>query len=215
MVCGCVGAEEVEPPAVGVLKGFMYDEGRRSKCGPAPAPFLERFERQVDRSGGPEACHLWTGRLANGYGQIRVGSRADGTSRNVQATRVTWEIWYGPIPDGMFVLHNCPDGDRGDCVNVHHLWLGTHEQNMADKVAKGRQYRGGAKIPRPGLKDHPELAAHGSRNGASKLTEVQVGAIRSAHARRVFTQRELARLCGVTERCISNIIRMARWQHIA
>jgi hypothetical protein len=46
-----------------------------------------------------------------------------------------WEETRGPIPDGLHVLHRC---DIPACVNIDHLFLGTHSDNMQDIVAKGR-----------------------------------------------------------------------------
>lgn len=71
-------------------------------------------------------CVEWAGlRFRDGYG--RVGSK--------QAHRVAWEQTYGPIPEGLFVLHRC---DNRPCVNPEHLFLGTNTDNMQDMVAKGR-----------------------------------------------------------------------------
>jgi hypothetical protein len=49
--------------------------------------------------------------------------------------RLAWEVFHGPIPPGMLVLHSC---DHGPCVNVHHLRLGTHADNGVDKRARAR-----------------------------------------------------------------------------
>ena len=52
--------------------------------------------------------------------------------------RVSWILTFGEIPDGLFVLHRC---DNPPCLNPQHLFLGTHLENIADKISKGRQTR--------------------------------------------------------------------------
>lgn len=47
--------------------------------------------------------------------------------------RLAYEAFIGPIPDGAFVLHSC---DLRCCVNPDHLFLGSHDDNMRDRVAK-------------------------------------------------------------------------------
>lgn len=87
---------------------------------------------------GP-SCWEIQGKLngPNGYGQIALG-RIDGRLRFACTHRVAWELAFGPIPDGLRVLHNCPGGDNPRCVNPAHLYLGTQQDNMRDSVEKGR-----------------------------------------------------------------------------
>ena len=92
---------------------------------------MKRFYDKVDPSGGPGACHVWTASVQNkGYGQFRFG----GTMR--LAHRVAWFLGVGLIPVGLDVLHRC---DNPRCVNVRHLFIGTHLDNMSDMYAKGRR----------------------------------------------------------------------------
>jgi nitrogen regulatory protein PII len=91
----------------------------------------ERLVKYSDRSGGEDSCWLWTGGTITGYGVIKI------THRNVFAHRASWELAHGPIPDGLFVLHNCPGGDNRACINPRHLFLGTDQDNYHDRVRKG------------------------------------------------------------------------------
>lgn len=89
-----------------------------------------RFESKLRPVGD---CLEWQGCLNHGYGQMGV----DGVT--VLAHRYAWARVNGPIPDGLFVCHKC---DNPPCCNVDHLFLGTHQDNMDDMVAKGRQRNG-------------------------------------------------------------------------
>ncbi len=51
------------------------------------------------------------------------------------ASRYAYEMFVGPIPDGMQVCHAC---DNPSCVRHDHLFLGDNSVNQRDSVAKGR-----------------------------------------------------------------------------
>ena len=96
-----------------------------------PSPLSERFWSKVDRRSADE-CWPWLGsKAASGHGKILYRS---GVNSTTNAHRVSWELHHGPIPAGMYVLHDC---DNGWCVNPSHLHLGTHRDNMREAGNRG------------------------------------------------------------------------------
>jgi hypothetical protein len=79
-------------------------------------------------------CWLWTAsKDRHGYGRIKTGGQV------CLAHRVMWERATGERLDAQScILHTC---DNPACVRPTHLWRGSHQDNMADKVRKGRQSR--------------------------------------------------------------------------
>ena len=77
-------------------------------------------------------CHPWLGGRSKGYGVTTLRGKRE------RAHRVAFELYYGRPPEGD-VLHSC---DNPICCNPKHLRDGTHQENMADMVARGRQAKG-------------------------------------------------------------------------
>ena len=74
-------------------------------------------------------CWLWTGTKKRGYGSIGI------FYKEYKVHRISYEIFIGPIPEGMLVCHSC---DTPLCFNPLHLFLGTDQDNTMDAIKKGR-----------------------------------------------------------------------------
>lgn len=128
-------------------------------------------------------CWLWFGgeKGSNKYGSLKVDGRP------FVAHRYSFVIHKGQIPDGLLVLHHC---DNPACVNPDHLFLGTHQENMADMTRKGRQARG------PSLaKAQQNFLRRGEKNAMHKVTDAQREEIKGSG----LSQRVLARIYGITQ----------------
>jgi len=166
-----------------------------------------RFWPKV-RIRGLDECWPWTaGKVASGYGAFYLGSRSDGTRRQLSASRIAWTLAHGPVPLGMLVCHHC---DNPDCCNPLHLFLGTPADNIRDAARKGRTASG----ERNGSHTHPERLARGERHGLAKLTEAQVREIRARYAAGGVSQSQLAREYGMARTTISSIVRRETWAHV-
>lgn len=105
-----------------------------AKRGPTPIDPKVRFDRFFDRT--ENSCWEWKGsRFGSGYGQFFAGYAEDGRRLNIHAHRFAYELNFGPIPEGHYILHRC---DNPPCVNPEHLFLGTQTDNVHDMFAKGR-----------------------------------------------------------------------------
>lgn len=84
------------------------------------ADAMVRFWRRVDTSG---ECWLWTGgTTTHGYGQMSVDFR------KVLVHRFAYELFRGPIPDGLEIDHLC---HVRNCVRWDHMEAVDHATNMA------------------------------------------------------------------------------------
>jgi hypothetical protein len=161
----------------------------------------ERFWKNVDKSGGPESCWLWTAGKSGDYGDFWIAGGHTG------AHRMAYVLSRGGIPDGMFVCHKC---DNPICVNPAHLFLGTCADNLADMAQKGRAAKG----DQNGRRLHPESVPRGEGSASAKLTEQQVIAMRVRFAGGGVTKSDLMREYGVSHRQVRNILARRQWAHV-
>lgn len=143
---------------------------------------IARFWAKVDvRS--KDQCWIWVGYVtADGYGQFSIDDRCH------HAHRVAYEIINGLIEEDGVVRHDC---DTRRCCNPFHMKMGSHSDNVADRVER-------------------ERSARGEQNGRAKLTEEQV-----RHIRLTYGSNELlARTYRVSPETIKAVRSGRRWKHI-
>jgi hypothetical protein len=144
-----------------------------------------RFLRFINDKVGLNDCWEWNGTLTkDGYGSFWLNGKT------LRAHRASWILFEGEIPEGLQVLHKC---DNPLCVRTAHLFLGTTQENTADRNKKNRQ-------------------AKGEIQGASKLSSDEVAYIRKNYRR--GNGSILARTFNVSPSAISCITTGKYWRHI-
>ena len=144
--------------------------------------FIERFWSKVVKT---DECWNWQGAIqSKGYGSVSVAGKSQ------SAHRVSYEMRYGKIPPGLFVLHRC---DNRKCVNPGHFFLGTALDNYTDMVNKGRM---------------AEIFHF------RKLTIDKVKIIRETYKSSHISYKELGQKYSVTPRSIGAIINQESWNTV-
>ena len=146
---------------------------------------IARFFSKVTVQNSRTDCWLWKGEMSiseMGYGLFSRGGVRTG------AHRISYELFHGPIPDGLVVRHRC---DNPLCVNPWHLETGTRQDNIRDMVIRNR-------------------TCPGERNGMAKLTAEDALAI----ARDPRSNAAIGRSYGVDRTTVRNIKRGENWSAI-
>lgn len=145
-------------------------------------PVEERFWANINKVG---SCWLWTGINTDRYGKLKISGKM------VLAHRYSYELHFGTIPDGLFVLHKC---DTPACVNPDHLFLGTKQDNAADREQKGRG-----------------RDSRGDKKGQdAKLTEAKVRQIFKDYGIGM-TQKEIGKKHGIAQGHVSRVLLKQVW----
>lgn len=130
-------------------------------------------------------CWLWLGAIEpQGYAVVNGVN-----NKRIKMHRYSYQQYKGEIPEGMCICHTC---DVRSCVNPDHLFLGSWNDNIQDKVLKKRH-------------------AHGVTHARAKLTEKDVLDIRAANQ----GYKTLAKMYDVDSTTIRDIKLKRTWAHIA
>jgi DNA-binding CsgD family transcriptional regulator len=130
-------------------------------------------------------CWIYQGTLdKKGYGVTSVNGK------RYLVHRLSYELYVGSIPDGMFICHKC---DTPSCVCPEHLFAGTPADNARDMVNKGRQAKGmkngKAKVNESMKARMIELKSQGFRNSEiANIFKISHEAVRQ-HLHGIFPTR--------------------------
>ena len=116
--------------------------------------------------------------------------KLDGKYRH--AHRVAYEVACGPIPEGLIVRHKC---DNPACVNPEHLCLGTTQDNVGDRVKRGR-------------------GAVGERNANSKLSLEQVKEIKRGDYSEIGSKKKAAHKYGISQTALGYIVNGRTYKYV-
>jgi hypothetical protein len=157
-------------------------------------------------------CWLWKlAKFGHGYGYFYFLGQVN------YVHRLSYAVFIGDFDDTLHVLHKC---DVKHCYYPDHLFLGTNADNVADKVAKGRQAKlAGERNPmfgKIGEKAPMFCKGHliaGEKNASAKLREDQVLEILAKREEGLLI-REIAKQYGVCNASIRDILRGKNWKHV-
>lgn len=114
--------------------------------------------------------------------------------KSYRATRLLCRKVHGKPPTkGYQACHTCGKGDEG-CINPHHLYWGTSQDNMNDRSEHGN-------------------TRYGQNHSSAKLTDIKVRRILVLINKR-WTDKRIAEKYGVTPRVIRLIRIGEAWKHI-
>lgn len=179
-----------------LVRAVYLRNGRSTNCGCLGKLDIEknkvRFYSKIGTHDADTGCWPWIGPVTRGgYGNFFF------MGKQSRASRVSYKIHKGEIPSGMVVCHKC---DNPKCVNPDHLFLGSHKDNIADMLLKGR-----------GKKGNPNIA--GENNKTAKLSVSEIIEIRRLSNEGV-SKAEIGRMFGIRDSHVCKIVQRKSWAHV-
>lgn len=113
------------------------------------------FGETISNTTVTNGCWIWNGSKTKGYPRrLKV---INGKSFNIRLHRFVYSYIFGTTK--LHILHKC---NNPSCINPDHLYAGTHDENMRDKVRSGR------------VRYWDQIGKKGAECPSSKLTEDQI-----------------------------------------
>ena len=162
---------------------------------------FNNFWKKVNKT---DNCWIWIG-AKMGFKTHLYGNFGFNHKSNY-AHRLSWELYNGPIPKGLWVLHKC---DNPACVNPKHLFLGTAKTNALDRDLKGRTSKHIGKL----IKDGKIILPKGEEHYKSKLNNEDIKLIRKLK-KRGLNSFKIAQKFFMSSSHIRNILAKRYWKHI-
>lgn len=144
--------------------------------------FFEKVSKETEGKG----CWIWTGaREKVGYGSVRFRSAA------IRASRLSFLVFNGPIPEHRFVCHKC---DNKLCVNPEHLHLGDPLSNSKEAYDRG-------------------LMPVGETHHWAKFDNIAIEEARKLYSTGTYKQSDLAKLFGTSQSYMCRVLNGQRHKH--
>jgi hypothetical protein len=160
--------------------------GQSKSCGKQNIFHAKEYFYKNIKVNNKTGCWLWLHNEHSIYGQISI------SGINVPVHRFSYEIHKGPIPNNLFICHQC---DTPKCVNPYHLKTGTQQDNINNAIKRGRNVKG-------------------QKVGTSILTDKQVIEIKSILKNKTSTHEQIAIKFKTSRTAITAISTGQNWSHL-
>lgn len=175
-------------------RGFDLKRGKRKSCGcmqDIQNP-VTNFEKHFTKT-KTDDCWDWNAYcLPSGYGLFQISNRKG--VKHWLAHRFSYTVYVDdtPLSEEDIICHKC---DNPSCVNPNHLFKGTTQDNVNDKIDKGRDVRG-------------------ENVHCSKLNAQDVIDIRRLVADGNIKKQDIAKMFNISPSGVTNIYKRKIWKHV-
>lgn len=171
----------------GTTSVVTYDltSGHTKSCGCVHGLTPKKYIKSKTKT-DDNGCWIWiASSRRRGYGIVSLNKK------QWIASRLSYSLFKGEIPEGMFVCHHC---DNPRCINPDHLFLGTAKDNGVDMANKGR-------------------SAKGEKNGNVSITAKEASDIKKMLAEGLSGEK-ISEKTGISIHIVYHIKTGKTWKHL-